>query len=122
MTAEEFEFAYAERCQKSVQELRRFRTVRPCDCGEDMCMGWQSISFERAKEYDLARILDAIGLPGETDVGAIKELVEALQEVAALPFMSGEPDANAAITRARGVLLRMTKSVAEERKAADGNT
>ena len=54
MTAEEFEHAYAQRSGKTVEELRKFRTVRPCECGQDGCEGWQSISYERAKEWDAA--------------------------------------------------------------------
>lgn len=52
MTAEEFERAYAERSGRTVEELRRYRTVRPCDCDYEGCEGWQSISYERAAEYD----------------------------------------------------------------------
>jgi hypothetical protein len=52
VTADDFERAYAERSGISVEELRRYRTVRPCDCEEEGCDGWQSISHERAAEYD----------------------------------------------------------------------
>lgn len=54
LTAEAFERAYARRSGFSVEILRKHRTVRPCDCGEDGCEGWQSISHERAAEYDKA--------------------------------------------------------------------
>lgn len=54
MTAEEFERAYAARSGVSVEELRQYRTVRPCACGEPECEGWQSISHERAAEWDAA--------------------------------------------------------------------
>lgn len=56
MTADEFERAYAERSHRTVEELRKYRTVRPCDCGDETCEGWQSISHERASEYDAARL------------------------------------------------------------------
>ena len=58
MTAEEFERAYAERSHISVEALRQHRTVRPCDCGQEGCEGWQSISHERAAEYDAERCED----------------------------------------------------------------
>jgi hypothetical protein len=54
MTAEEFEAAYAARSRITVDQLRVFRTVRPCACGADDCEGWQSLSHERAAEYDAA--------------------------------------------------------------------
>ena len=52
MTADEFERAYAARSHITLDELRVYRSVRPCDCGEAGCEGWQSISHERAAEYD----------------------------------------------------------------------
>jgi hypothetical protein len=52
MTAEEFEAAYAERSGVTVAWLRKYRTVRACDCGEDGCEGWQSVSYEAAAEID----------------------------------------------------------------------
>lgn len=55
MTAEEFERGYAERSGISVDELRKYRTVRPCACDAPDCPGWQSISHDRADEYDAAR-------------------------------------------------------------------
>lgn len=54
MTADEFERAYAERSHVTVEELRRYRTVRPCECEDIACEGWQSISYERDAEYDAA--------------------------------------------------------------------
>lgn len=54
MTAEEFEAAYAKRSGWTVERLRKYRTVRPCDCGDETCEGSQSISHERAAEYDAA--------------------------------------------------------------------
>ena len=59
MTAEEFEQAYAERSGFALDTLREYRTVRPCDCGDESCEGWQSISHERAAEYDAAHRIDA---------------------------------------------------------------
>lgn len=52
ITAEEFERQYAERSGATVEWLREYRTVRPCDCGEDGCEGWQSVSPETAAEID----------------------------------------------------------------------
>lgn len=64
MTAEEFEQAYARRSGVLVEWLRRYRTVRPCDCGADDCEGWQSLSHEAAKEYDAWQALySVIGSP-----------------------------------------------------------
>jgi ribosomal protein S27AE len=48
MTAEEFERQYAERSGITVEKLRAWgRIVAPCDCGADMCEGWQSTTPER---------------------------------------------------------------------------
>lgn len=45
MSAEQFEHAYAARSGLTVEELRDLgRTVLPCECGEDGCDGWQSVS------------------------------------------------------------------------------
>lgn len=55
ITAEEFERAYAKRSGITVEDLRKFRTVRPCECDSLQCEGWQSISHERAAEYDEAK-------------------------------------------------------------------
>lgn len=52
MTAEEFERGYAARSHMTLERLRVWRTVRPCACREEGCHGWQSMSHERAKEYD----------------------------------------------------------------------
>jgi hypothetical protein len=52
ITADDFERQYAARSRMSLVELRRYRTVRPCVCGDPSCQGWQSMSHERAREYD----------------------------------------------------------------------
>lgn len=52
MTAEEFERGYADRSGLTLERLRQYRTVRPCACGWEGCPGWQSISHQRAAEYD----------------------------------------------------------------------
>lgn len=42
VTRDEFERAYAERSGVTVQELHDHgRFAEPCDCGADMCEGWQ---------------------------------------------------------------------------------
>ena len=47
MTAQEFALAYAERSGVTVDWLREHgREVRPCDCGEDGCEGWQMAHIE----------------------------------------------------------------------------
>ena len=44
MTAEEFEEWYAANSGVTVQQLREWgRIVAPCDCGEEVCQGWQSV-------------------------------------------------------------------------------
>lgn len=52
ITAEQFEREYAARCAKTVEELRKRRTVRPCNCGDEICEGWQSVSHAVAAELD----------------------------------------------------------------------
>lgn len=53
LTADEFERAYAERSGVTVEWLRKQGlTVRPCDCGEEGCEGWQSVSQEAAADID----------------------------------------------------------------------
>ena len=43
--AEEFERLYAELSGLTVQRLRAMgRVVRPCDCGDEECGGWQSVN------------------------------------------------------------------------------
>lgn len=42
MTKEEFEKGYAERSGVTVEWLEsQGRSADPCDCGEDICEGWQ---------------------------------------------------------------------------------
>ena len=42
LSAEEFVAAYAERSGVTVDWLRQHgQEVRPCDCGDEMCEGWQ---------------------------------------------------------------------------------
>lgn len=52
ITAEEFEREYAARSGMTLEELRKYKTVRPCDCGTRYCQGWQSVSHEIAAELD----------------------------------------------------------------------
>jgi hypothetical protein len=55
LTADEFEQAYATRSGLTVEQLRALgRVVRPCNCGDDSCQGWQSMTPERAALYDEA--------------------------------------------------------------------
>jgi hypothetical protein len=45
MTLDEFEAAYAANSGITVEQLHRLgRHAAPCDCGDDMCVGWQMIS------------------------------------------------------------------------------
>jgi hypothetical protein len=58
MTAEEFERQYAERSGITVEQLRALgKIVAPCDCGADMCEGWQSTTPERLAD-ELCRDAD----------------------------------------------------------------
>lgn len=53
LTAEQFEQAYAERSGRTVESLRAAgRVVRPCDCGENICEGWQYVPQWLADEID----------------------------------------------------------------------
>jgi hypothetical protein len=52
ISAEQFEREYAERSGVSIEWLRERKTIRPCDCGDPDCKGWQSISLEAAEEID----------------------------------------------------------------------
>ena len=53
VTAEQFEREYAERSGSTVEEMRACgRVVRPCNCGDEICEGWQYVSKEHAAEID----------------------------------------------------------------------
>jgi hypothetical protein len=44
MTREEFAQAYATRSGTTVRQLHtRGLRVRPCDCGEEGCLGWKMV-------------------------------------------------------------------------------
>lgn len=51
-TAEEFMAGYAKRSGVTVEWLKERMTVRPCDCGEEGCEGWQMVSYEHADRID----------------------------------------------------------------------
>ncbi len=54
-TREEFAQAYARRSGVTVEWLlERGREVRPCDCGEDMCEGWQ-MAYVKEPSYRVGR-------------------------------------------------------------------
>jgi hypothetical protein len=55
MTREEFEQQYAERSGITVEELRIYRTVLPCDCGEEGCEGWQMVPISLADDPMIRR-------------------------------------------------------------------
>jgi hypothetical protein len=53
ISAEQFEREYAERAGVTVERLRQLgRMVRPCDCGDEICEGWQMVSASQAAEID----------------------------------------------------------------------
>ena len=56
MTADEFEAAYAARSGLTVARLRELgRVVKPCDCGDEICDGWQSVNAADYEEWVAAR-------------------------------------------------------------------
>lgn len=60
--AETFERQYAARAGVTVDQLRAWgRVVRPCDCGEPICEGWQSVNLESYNEDQAMR--DEAGWP-----------------------------------------------------------
>ena len=52
ITADEFERQYAERSGMTVEELRGYLTVRPCECDYEDCEGWQMVPHEFAADID----------------------------------------------------------------------
>lgn len=48
----EFEAGYAERSGLTVAQLRAWRTVRRCDCGDDLCTGFAMIPVALADDWD----------------------------------------------------------------------
>ena len=54
ITQEQFEREYAERAGLTVERLREYRAVRPCDCDYDLCQGWQMVSHLEAACIDAA--------------------------------------------------------------------
>lgn len=52
MTAEDFERQYCERSGWTVEQFRKYKTVRPCDCDYEGCHGWQALTHDLAAEYD----------------------------------------------------------------------
>lgn len=47
MTKDEFEAAYAQRSNVTVEALHEMgRYGTPCDCGEEICEGWQMARIE----------------------------------------------------------------------------
>lgn len=60
MTRDEFEAYYAKNSIMTVEELRAFnaengRGIRPCDCGEEGCQGWQMVNIQSYDEDQAAR-------------------------------------------------------------------
>ena len=53
ITAEEFALTYAERSGVTVEWLKENgREVRPCDCGDEMCEGWQMAHVRSDLEFE----------------------------------------------------------------------
>jgi hypothetical protein len=50
ITAAEFEQQYAERSNMTIEQLREWREPAPCDCGDELCRGWQMVSA-KDKQY-----------------------------------------------------------------------
>ena len=60
MNRDEFEARYAERSGMTVAGLRAFnaehgRDIRPCDCGEEGCQGWQMVNVQLYDEEQAER-------------------------------------------------------------------
>lgn len=52
MTKQEFEKQYAQNSGETVEGIREFYKAVPCNCGDDICEGWQmkthaQIEFEK---------------------------------------------------------------------------
>lgn len=53
ITADQFEREFAERCGKTVEEMRaRGRRVRPCACDYVDCQGWQYLRGDALADFD----------------------------------------------------------------------
>lgn len=64
LTAEEFARQYAERSGVTVEWLReQGHDVRPCDCDDDICTGWQMVNVEL---HDAEWVLRYAGTPVES--------------------------------------------------------
>lgn len=60
MSEEAFEAFYAKNCGMTVEQLRAFnaeygRGIRPCDCGEVGCQGWQMVNVALYEEEQRER-------------------------------------------------------------------
>jgi hypothetical protein len=60
MTIDEFEAYYAKNSGMTVEQLRAFnvengRGIRPCECGEEGCQGWQMVSITLYEEEQRER-------------------------------------------------------------------
>ena len=52
MTSRQFEAYYARRAGTTIEGLRALgRVVVKCDCEDEICMGWASMSREAAEDY-----------------------------------------------------------------------
>lgn len=45
MLRDEFEKAYCERSKITVEKYRQSHVALPCNCGDDGCEGWASVSL-----------------------------------------------------------------------------
>jgi hypothetical protein len=52
ISAEVFEQRWAERSEMTIKEVRKVRAVRPCNCGDELCEGWQMVPLDIAEEID----------------------------------------------------------------------
>jgi hypothetical protein len=52
MTKDEFEQAYAKRSGITLEQLREInREARPCDCGDELCQGWQMVNVKDEQAF-----------------------------------------------------------------------
>jgi hypothetical protein len=74
MTADEFERAYAARSGITVEALRAAgKVVRPCDCGDDGCEGWQSLGPDAAADYDALERIPAAWIDAARRLGFYRD-------------------------------------------------
>lgn len=52
---DEFERGYCERSGISVEQMRQWNHVVPCDCGDEICEGWAMVPLDWVNHRGLIR-------------------------------------------------------------------